>query len=505
LSVVHLPVITSNPVSQVASNGSTVGFHVGATGTLLSYQWKKNGASLTNGGDFSGVTTADLSIHVTTKADEAVYTATVSNPAGSVTSSGAALRLNQLFTNFFDNFETYSVSSPVGYGRGGTPLDYNYGPNSATNDPWWGPSPPNFFTFVSGQDGAPAFSGNQMIGGAYNTVTSGDNDEAFLNLSYRFNNGQIYYGNVMLDWYFYDPGVSDAGDQLSLANFNTRMPTNSDSSGFLIPAGPVQHLFIGTWQNLDTTKYQASIFGASDGTSGRISKNIAGNTKYFDTAVSRSQGWHHARIVVGPADPGTHVANAKFFVDDMSNAAFTHDLPSANVGFNSIHLMACSIYSPATTETAGFFDDVTFLAANDPYIVQQPVNQTNAPGTTATFTIVAMGASYQWQKNNGNISGATNSALVLNSVGAGDVASYSCIVTGANGSVTSSPATLTLLTSRPTLTATLLGNNVVITWTGPYPLLSATNVTGPYVPVSGATSPYTNSSPSSRRFFGLGQ
>src|SRR5262249_42031991 len=150
LTVVHLPTITTNPVSLVASNGSTVGFHVGASGVSLNYQWKKNGTSLTNGGDFSGVTTADLSIHVTSQSDEAVYSATVSNPAGSVTSSGAALKLNQAVTNFFDNFESYSVSAPVGYGRGGTPLDYNYAgsPNSSATDPWWGPSPPNFFTFV---------------------------------------------------------------------------------------------------------------------------------------------------------------------------------------------------------------------------------------------------------------------------------------------------------------------------------------------------------------------
>jgi len=237
----------------------------------------------------------------------------------------------------------------------------------------------------------------------------------------------------------------------------------------------------------------------------RISKNISGNTKYFDTSVSRSMGWHHARIVVGPADAGTHVATAKFFVDDMSNAAFTHDLPPGNVGFNSIHLMACSIYAPATSETAGFFDDVTFKVVNDPYIIQQPVNQTTAPGTTATFTVVAMGTGYQWKKNGANIPGATSATLVLNSVGATDVASYTCVVTGANGTVTSSPATLTLAGGRPILTATRIGTDVVVTWTGSYTLLSSSTVSGPYLPVVGASSPYTNSPPQGTRFFGLGQ
>jgi hypothetical protein len=463
LTVIDPPIITTQPVSQVANIGNTVGFHVVATGTSPTYQWKQNGTTLTNDGDFSGSTTPDLSVHVTTPADVGNYTVTVSNLAGGVTSIGAALRVNQTVTTFFDDFETYILTSPVGYGRGGTPLDYNYhneAVNTAATCPWWGPSPPNFFTFVSDQipltGGAPitAYSGSQMIGGAYDSVSvSGDNDETFLNLAYRFNGGQLYYGDIMLDYYFYDPGTPDAGDQVSLANFASRMPATSDSSGFQIPATPVQNLFIGTWPNLNTNVYQAGVMGTADGTPGRISKNISGDTKYFDTAVPRSLGWHHARIVVGPADPGTHVANAQFFVDDMTNAAFRHDLPAGNVGFNSIHLLACSIFAPATSETAGAFDALTFQAVNDPYIVQQPVSLTNDFGTTATFSVVGMAASYQWKKNGGDVNGATNATLTLNSVSLGDAGSYTCVLTGANGSIISSTATLTVTGSPPYITS----------------------------------------------------
>jgi hypothetical protein len=116
-----------------------------------------------------------------------------------------------------------------------------------------------------------------------------------------------------------------------------------------------------------------------------------------------------------------------------------------------------------------------------------------------------MGTGYQWKKNGGIINSATNATLVLNSVGNADVASYTCVVTGANGSVTSTPATLTLIGGRPTLTATLVGTDVVVTWTGPYTLLSSTNVTGPYLLVPAATSPYTNTPPLGTRFFVLGQ
>ena len=345
-----------------------------------------------------------------------------------------------------------------------------------------------------------------MIGGAFNTVTSGDNDEGFLNLAYRFNGGQRYYGNIMLDWHFYDPGASDYGDQLALANFAANMPSNDDSSGYNMPGSPVQQLFVGAWPNLDTTKYQASIIGVSDGTEGIISKNIVGTTKYFDTTALRSAGWHHARILVGPAEADTHVANARFYVDDMVTAAFSHDLPPGNVGFNSIHTLACSVFPPASSETAGFFDALTFEAANDPNIIEQPVSVTTNYGANASFSVVAMATSYQWQKNGSGIGGATSAILTLNAVSSLDDGAYTCVVSGVNGSFSSSPATLTVIGSPPFLTATLAGQKVVIAWAGSYPLLSATNVAGPYAVVTGATSPYTNSPPlGSRQFFGLGR
>lgn len=59
--------------------------------------------------------------------------------------------------------------------------------------------------------------------------------------------------------------------------------------------------------------------------------------------------------------------------------------------------------------------------------------------------------------------------------------------------------------AQPTLSFSREGTNLILSWTGAFPLLSATNVAGPYEPVLDATSPYTNtiSSPV-ERYFGLG-
>ena len=58
---------------------------------------------------------------------------------------------------------------------------------------------------------------------------------------------------------------------------------------------------------------------------------------------------------------------------------------------------------------------------------------------------------------------------------------------------------------RPTLSFGQSGNNLVLTWSGSFTLMSATSVTGPYIDVPGATSPYTNVTTVGQRFFGLRQ
>ncbi len=56
---------------------------------------------------------------------------------------------------------------------------------------------------------------------------------------------------------------------------------------------------------------------------------------------------------------------------------------------------------------------------------------------------------------------------------------------------------------QPTLQSGRYGSALVLTWPTGYQLLSATNVTGPYTPVSGATSPWTNLFSKPREFFRL--
>ena len=85
-TVVVKPSIETQPRSQTVTEGSSVTFSVTASGsTPLNYQWKKNGTAI------SGATSASYTIKSATTSDAGSYTVTVSNSAGSVTSSAATL------------------------------------------------------------------------------------------------------------------------------------------------------------------------------------------------------------------------------------------------------------------------------------------------------------------------------------------------------------------------------------------------------------------------------
>jgi hypothetical protein len=84
------PSITTQPSSQTVTAGQTASFSVSATGTApLTYQWKKNSVAI------SGATSSIYTTPATVTTDSgALFTVTISNSAGSATSSAAILTVN---------------------------------------------------------------------------------------------------------------------------------------------------------------------------------------------------------------------------------------------------------------------------------------------------------------------------------------------------------------------------------------------------------------------------
>ena len=84
-----------------------------------------------------------------------------------------------------------------------------------------------------------------------------------------------------------------------------------------------------------------------------------------------------------------------------------------------------------------------------PVITTHPASQTVNSGANVTFTVVATGSnlSYQWMKNNVTISGATSASHKINNVQKTHEGSFTVRVSNPSGTVTSTPATLTVNTS----------------------------------------------------------
>jgi hypothetical protein len=88
------PAIVQQPTDQNVPAGGTATFTILASGSdPLSYQWQKNSVNLSNGGDYSGVTSNTLAIANVDAGDVASYRCVVTNAFGTTNSSAAALTI----------------------------------------------------------------------------------------------------------------------------------------------------------------------------------------------------------------------------------------------------------------------------------------------------------------------------------------------------------------------------------------------------------------------------
>jgi hypothetical protein len=92
--------IASQPSAATACLGGSASFSVTATGTApITYQWRRNGTNLSNGGNLSGADSAVLSIAGVLAGDYGNYDCVVTNACGTATSSAASLSTNPTDTD----------------------------------------------------------------------------------------------------------------------------------------------------------------------------------------------------------------------------------------------------------------------------------------------------------------------------------------------------------------------------------------------------------------------
>ncbi|MCP4592605.1 MAG: DUF1566 domain-containing protein [bacterium] len=158
-----------------------------------------------------------------------------------------------------------------------------------------------------------------------------------------------------------------------------------------------------------------------------------------------------------PPAPPAGVTPDSVMIGSISGTSVTHnsqytvtavfDIPAGEpVGTKDA---TATFTTPNGTLTFSMANGFTVTAGADtpPSIAQHPQSQTVPPGGSATFTVTASGTellSYQWQKDAGDISGATSTSYAINPVTEGDAGNYRCVVANDFGTATSDDAVLTV-------------------------------------------------------------
>ena len=483
LTVITPPAVTSQPAAQTLASGGTAQFAVTATGSApLTYRWLKNGVGLTNGVKFSGVNSNALTVAAVATTDAGNYSVVITNLAGSITSSVAALAVVSAPT-----FGSQPVSQTVNAGTnatftvsaaGSAPLAYQWLKN---NSPL-------------------ANTGN--ISGATTTAltlaTVSASDAASYTVSVSNSLGSITSAVATLT-VIIPPTITSPPAAQTVAN--------GSSAQFAVTAtgsAPLTYLWLKNGVGL-TNGVKFSGVTSNVLTIASVTTNELGNYSVVVTNLAGSASSAAAALTV-VASPTFVTLPANQTVVAGANGSFTvtaagsaplyyqwlkNNSPLANggniSGATTATLTVATVssgdaanYSVTVSNSLGSITSsvVTLTVAVPPAIVTPLANATVIAGSNASFTVTASGSAtlnYQWWKNNsalangGNISGATTASLALANVSANDAGNYSVTVSNTVGSA-SSAATLTVLvapaiTSAPTNLTVVQGSSATFTAT----------------------------------------
>ncbi len=192
-----------------------------------------------------------------------------------------------------------------------------------------------------------------------------------------------------------------------------------------------------------------------------------GNTFWLETSFRDSTNGllalYKSAIVDATITPDVFIrlsVTNEIDISDPFLSAVTNTVTNLSAPTNTAKVRFQLVFSQPPGYDGGsvYFDDLdlTKIAGSDPDISAGPASQTKVEGQSVTFTVSATGATtlrYQWKKegvdliNGGNITGATNATLTITNLTLADAASYTVQVTDNAGSVTSTPATLTVVTT----------------------------------------------------------
>jgi hypothetical protein len=466
------PSITTHPVSATKLVGESVTFSVTATGTApLSYQWRKNGSSI------SGATGSSYTIASVTMGDAGSYDVVVTNGCGSATSNAAVLTVNKANTTTTIISDT---PDPSVVGQ-----SYTVSWSVTVNSPGAG-TPTGIVTVSDGNGGscsaavaAGSCSLTSTSAGAKTLTATYSGDDNF-NGSSGTAPHQVDKANTTTTITSDTPDPSVVGQSYTVswsvtvnspgAGTPTGTVTVSDGNGgscsAAVAAGSCSLTSTSAGAKTLTATYSGDgNFNGSSGTAPHqvdkantsISVTSSANPSVFNQTVTFT-----ATVTVAPPGAGTPTGTVNF--KDNGTTIGSGTLNGGGVATFATSALAVGSHSI----TAEYMGDSNFNGSTSPALTQV-VNKRNTstvvsvvPGTVnegqpATVTVVVTDVESLGTKVDpaGTVSFGSSSTDVT-------LSGSSCNLTGGGNGTASCSVTLTALDgpSTPTITATYSGSGI---------------------------------------------
>jgi autotransporter-associated beta strand protein len=442
-SMVVTPVITQQPQPDSAYSGYFAHFSVGLEITNSpTYQWRKDGVALSNGGAFSGVDTAVLKISNVSAAELGDFDVIVSNVSGSVTSSPAALTLR----------------SPSGYEAAAVAA----GPVALfmfddLNDPASGTA--RAYDFAGDRDGTYGIAAQNGLYGIFGP-TPGDGFPGFDN------------ANTAARFLGFAANSHVALPALDL-NTNTVTLTAWINPGF--PAAFSGVVFSRGGGTVAGMNFTGSVDINGRRTLGYTWNNEAA-TYNWNSGIGPTSGvWSFVALVITPTNATVYIFDATGVRASSLNRAHV----AQNFGVGTFigedpigggnrqvdaTLDGVGIYGKSLTqsELEALYSAGSGVSTFAPLIWGQPASQTRYAGQNVSFTVGASGSqplTYQWQQTDGvtyynitdggRFSGANSPTLTISNLTLGDATNLVVTVNNAYGAPVSDMVTLTVNPTFP--------------------------------------------------------
>ena len=443
-SSAYKPTVAISPAPEELYAGQAVQFSVSASGTdPFYYQWRTNGVSLHDGGNVSGSTGNILIITNLSMANAGNYDVVITNAYGSVTSVVAQLTVVVPVAN---SYEAAIVSNgPTDYYR----LNENSDTLSTANLP--------AFDYIGADNGVYGFGVAQN---AYYGVTGPQPTDGLT--GFQAGNGAVLFSHGY--------NASEITVPSWPVNANTITLTS-----WIYPSGAeVAHagLIFNRGANIMGLNYTGSTNINGSYTLGYTWNNDPNTYNWNSGLVPPANQWSLVVLVLTPTNATVYLANTNgiaaavntypHVVKSFSGQVVIGADPFNNDGSRGFDgkMDEVAVFSHALSQNQmlSLFSSASGMSVPlSPSIELQPVSQSPYTQQNVHFNVAALGTSplgYQWlaQSNGiylnltdgGRVSGSKMPQLTINSVTVSDPTNYIVVVTNLYGSITSSPAVLTV-------------------------------------------------------------